>query len=117
MKIERDVELARFTTLGTGGPARAFARPESADDLREALGWAAAEGLDVVPIGLGSNLLAADEGVEALVLKLAGELAAVEVDGTILRAGGGARPRSLPAAPLLANPPPGARVRHGARGG
>jgi UDP-N-acetylmuramate dehydrogenase len=90
MKIEQDVELARFTTLGTGGPARAFARPESVDDLREALGWAAAEGLEVVPIGLGSNLLAADEGVEALVVKLAGELAAVEVDGTVLRAGGGA---------------------------
>ena len=90
MKIERDVELARFTTLGTGGPARAFARPETVDDLREALGWAAAERLEVVPIGLGSNLLAADEGVEALVVKLAGGLAAVEVDGTLLRAGGGA---------------------------
>lgn len=90
MKIEPDVALSRFTTLGTGGPARAFARPESVDDLREALAWAAEEGLDTVPIGLGSNLLAADEGVEALVVKLAGELAAVEVDATILRAGGGA---------------------------
>ena len=90
MKIEPDVALARFTTLGTGGPARAFARPESVDELREALAWAAAEGLDAVPVGLGSNLLAADEGVDALVVKLAGELAAVEVDGTILRAGGGA---------------------------
>ena len=90
MKVERDVELARFTTLGTGGPARAFARPESVDELREALAWAAAEGLDAVPIGLGSNLLAADEGVDALVVKLAGELAGVEVDGTLLRAGGGA---------------------------
>ena len=90
MKIDPGVALARFTTLGTGGPARAFARPESVDELREALAWAAAEGLDAVPVGLGSNLLAADEGVDALVVKLAGELAAVEVDGTILRAGGGA---------------------------
>ena len=90
MKIEPDVALARFTTLGTGGPARAFARPESVDDLREALAWAAAEGLDAEPIGLGSNLLAADEGVDALVVKLAGELAAVEVEGTLLRTGGGA---------------------------
>ena len=90
MKIEHAVALARLTTLGTGGPARAFARPESVDDLREALAWAAAEGLDIVPIGLGSNLLAADGGVEALVVKLGGGLAGVEVDGTILRAGGGA---------------------------
>ena len=90
MKIEPDVELSRFTTLGTGGPARGFARPASVDELRGVLAWAAAEGLDAVPIGLGSNVLAADEGVEALVVKLVGELAAVEVDGTILRAGGGA---------------------------
>jgi UDP-N-acetylenolpyruvoylglucosamine reductase len=90
MKLELDVALARFTTLGTGGPARAFARPESVDELGEALAWAAAEGLAAVPIGLGSNFLAADDVVEALVVKLAGELATVEVEGTILRAGGGA---------------------------
>jgi UDP-N-acetylenolpyruvoylglucosamine reductase len=90
MTIETGVALSRFTTIGTGGPARAFARPESVDELREALAWAAAEGLDAVPIGLGSNLLAADVGVDALVLKLVGELAAVEIDETILRAGGGA---------------------------
>jgi len=40
-------------------------------------------------VGLGSNLLAADAGVEALVLKLGGELAAVEEDGELLRVGGG----------------------------
>ena len=89
MTIETGVSLSRFTTLGTGGRARAFARPESVDELREALVLAAAEGMGAVPIGLGSNLLVADEGVDALVVKLAGELAAVEVDGTILRAGGG----------------------------
>ncbi len=90
MTIERRVPLSRFTTLGTGGPALAFARPESVGELSDALAWAAAEGLDAIPVGLGSNLLVADEGVEALVLKLAGELAAVEVEGTILRTGGGA---------------------------
>ena len=90
MKIERDVPLSRHTTLGTGGPARAFARPASVDDLQEALAWARAEGLDVAAIGLGSNLLVADEGVDALVVRLAGDLAAIEVDGDRIRAGGGA---------------------------
>src|SRR5207249_7823432 len=41
-------------------------------------------------IGLGSNLLVHDDGVDALVLKLAGELAAVRIDGDLLVAGGGA---------------------------
>jgi UDP-N-acetylmuramate dehydrogenase len=44
----------------------------------------------VATIGLGSNLLAADEGFDGLVLKLEGDLARAEVDGELLRAGGGA---------------------------
>ena len=88
--IERDVPLARLPTLGTGGPAAAFARPETLDELEQALRWAADEQLTVHAIGLGSNLLVADDGVDALVLKLAGELAAVEVEDDLLVAGGGA---------------------------
>ena len=90
MRIEEGVELARFTTLGTGGPAAAFARPESEAELSELLEWAAERGLAVAVVGLGSNLLVADDGVEALVLRLAGELAAVSAESDLLRAGGGA---------------------------
>ena len=90
MRIEEGVELARFTTLGSGGPARAFARPESEEEVGESLLWARERSLTVAVVGLGSNLLAADEGVDALVLKLAGQLAAVEVDGEALHVGGGA---------------------------
>jgi UDP-N-acetylmuramate dehydrogenase len=90
VKVEHDVPLSRFTTLGTGGPARAFARPETVGEVEELLRWAADQGLTVATVGLGSNLLVADDGVDALVLKLAGSLAAVEVDGDLVRAGGGA---------------------------
>jgi UDP-N-acetylmuramate dehydrogenase len=90
MRIEEGVQLARFTTLGTGGPARAFARPESEPEVEELLRWAQQRSLGVAVVGLGSNLLAADTGVDALVLKLGGELASVEIDGDVLRVGGGA---------------------------
>ena len=90
MRIEEGVELARFTTLGTGGPARAFARPESEAEVEELLRWAHERSLGVAVVGLGSNLLAADEGIDALVLKLGGELAAVAADRDMLRVGGGA---------------------------
>ena len=90
MTLEEQVPLSRFTTLGTGGPARWFAKPETADELGEALDWAAERDLEVSVVGLGSNLLVADEGVDGLVLKLSGDLAAVETDGSVLRAGGGA---------------------------
>jgi UDP-N-acetylmuramate dehydrogenase len=90
VKIEDGVALARFTTLGTGGPARAFARPESEAEVEELLRWARERFLAVAVVGLGSNLLAADEGIDALVLKLAGELATVEAGENLLRTGGGA---------------------------
>jgi UDP-N-acetylenolpyruvoylglucosamine reductase len=90
MKIEDGVALSGFTTLGTGGPARAFARPESDAEVEELLRWAKERSLAVAVVGLGSNLLAADDGVDAVVLKLGGELATVEVAGDLLRVGGGA---------------------------
>ena len=90
MTFEEGVALSRLTTLGTGGPAAAFARPESLDELQEALTWAADRGLEVAVVGLGSNLLVADEGFGGLVVKLGGELAAAEIEGERLVAGGGA---------------------------
>jgi UDP-N-acetylenolpyruvoylglucosamine reductase len=88
--IARDVPLAKLTTIGTGGPARAYARPRSVDELVDVLGYARDEDLDVFAIGLGSNVLAADEGVAALVVRLEGELASVRVADHVLVAGGGA---------------------------
>ena len=90
MRLEEHVPFSRMTTIGTGGPARWFARPQSMAELEELLRWAAAEDVTVLTVGLGSNVLAADEGVDALVLRLEGELAQVETAGEALRAGGGA---------------------------
>ena len=90
MKIEQAVQLGRYTTLGAGGEARAFAKPSTVEEVEQALAWARERELPIVTIGLGSNLLVADEGVEALVLKLGGELASAEVRDDLLIAGGGA---------------------------
>jgi UDP-N-acetylenolpyruvoylglucosamine reductase len=90
VRLEEGVSLSKLTTIGTGGAARAFARPSTLAELETALAWATERDLPVETVGLGSNLLAADDGVDALVLKLTGELAAVRVEGELLRAGGGA---------------------------
>ena len=55
MKVDEGVALSRFTTIGTGGPATAFARPETVEALEEALAWARERQLAVATIGLGSN--------------------------------------------------------------
>jgi UDP-N-acetylmuramate dehydrogenase len=90
MNVEANVLLSRFTTIGTGGPAAAFARPETVEELQEALVFAGERGLPVAVVGLGSNVLVADDGFAGLVLKLAGDLANVGVRQELLVAGGGA---------------------------
>ncbi|HKD32245.1 MAG TPA: UDP-N-acetylmuramate dehydrogenase [Gaiellaceae bacterium] len=90
MNVEEGVLLSRFTTVGIGGPAQAFGRPETLAELEEALAWAAERDLPVATVGIGSNLLVADDGFDGVVLKLAGGLAAAEVEGELLVAGGGA---------------------------
>jgi UDP-N-acetylmuramate dehydrogenase len=67
-----------------------FARPETLDELQDALAYAREHDLPVAAIGLGSNLLVADDGFRGLALRLAGELARAEVRGDLLVAGGGA---------------------------
>jgi UDP-N-acetylenolpyruvoylglucosamine reductase len=88
--VQEGVALARLTTIGTGGPARAYAEPRTLAELEQVLGYARDHDLSVVAVGLGSNVLAADGGIDALVLHLAGELAEARVEGTLLTAGGGA---------------------------
>jgi UDP-N-acetylenolpyruvoylglucosamine reductase len=88
--MQEDVSLARYTTLGTGGPARWFAQPRSVEELVAALAWADERGLLVAPVGLGSNLLVADEGFPGLAVRLAGELASARAENSRVIAGGGA---------------------------
>jgi len=89
--VRESVALARYATARTGGAAELFARAGSSQELAELLAWAAAERVEVSIVGSGSNLLIADDGVAGLVLKLDGELAAIEIDGREAECGGGAR--------------------------
>jgi UDP-N-acetylenolpyruvoylglucosamine reductase len=89
--VERDRPLARLTTIRTGGHAELFARPGTIEELERILAWAGGAGVEVGVVGSGSNLLVADEGVRGLVLKLDRELSEIELDGTRINCGGGAR--------------------------
>ena len=89
MTIEENVPLSRFTTLGTGGPAAWLAEPDTQEKLGEVLSFARERGFGVAVIGLGSNLLVADEGVSMLVLRLRGDLAGARVSHNRVFAGGG----------------------------
>jgi UDP-N-acetylmuramate dehydrogenase len=95
--VERDYPLARLTTIRTGGQAEFFARVGALEELERLLKWAAAAGHGVGVVGSGSNLLVADAGVRGLVLKLDGEFNKIEVAGTHISCGAGARLPSVAA--------------------
>jgi UDP-N-acetylmuramate dehydrogenase len=89
--VGRNHPLAGLATVRTGGSAELFARAGGESELRELLEWAHGAGVEVSVVGSGSNLLIADEGVRGLVLKLDRHLATIDLDGTSLLCGGGAR--------------------------
>ena len=79
-KLLRDEALAPFTWFRVGGPAELIFLPEDADDLAAFL-----KGLDpavpVTPLGVGSNTLVRDGGVEGVVVRLGRGFAKVEPRG------------------------------------
>ncbi|MBC8069979.1 MAG: UDP-N-acetylmuramate dehydrogenase, partial [Deltaproteobacteria bacterium] len=89
--IVRDVPLAGLTSLELGGAARWFAEPADEAALLEALAWADAHGIATVVIGGGSNLVVADAGVDALVIRYVARGVAIDRDGArvIVRAAAG----------------------------
>lgn len=74
--INESSPLARYSTYRIGGPATVWL-PASPDDLVAGLGVAFRAGVPVFPLGLGSNVLLPDEGLEALVVRVGKGLDAV----------------------------------------
>ena len=97
-EITRDYPLARLTTIRTGGPAELFARVGSIGQLERIVAWAAEAEVQVGVVGSGSNLLVADQGVRGLVIKLDRELSEIQLNGTHIKCGGGARLPAVSAA-------------------
>ncbi len=88
--VAENEPLSRHTTWRIGGPARFFCRVKAEEGLARVLGAAAESGLPLAILGMGSNVLVADEGFPGYVLRLEGDFLKVEVRGERLAAGGGA---------------------------
>jgi UDP-N-acetylmuramate dehydrogenase len=90
-KLLLNEPLAPYTWLRVGGPAEVLFLPADDEDLAAFLA-ALDPGAPVIPLGVGSNTLVRDGGVEGVVVRLAGRaFAAVEPCGNLrLKAGAGA---------------------------
>ncbi|MGH7702022.1 MAG: UDP-N-acetylmuramate dehydrogenase [Gemmatimonadales bacterium] len=87
--------LARYSTYRIGGPATVVL-PATPEDVLVALLMASGQGIPWFALGLGSNVLLPDEGLDALVIRLGKGLDHLVADGARWRIGAG-----LPA-PLVA---------------
>ena len=80
------VPLAPLTWFKTGGPAEVFFLPADEDDLAYFLARCDAA-IPVLTIGLGSNLLVRDGGIDGVVVQLGKPFASMATEGTQVIAG------------------------------
>ncbi len=88
-RLERDAPLAPYTWLRVGGAADALFLPADEEDLAVFLS-ALDRAVPVMVLGVGSNLLVRDGGVEGVVVRLGRPFAELKVEGETLIAGAGA---------------------------
>ncbi len=92
-EAQRNVTLAPFTRFGIGGEAEFYVEPTDQAQLQQIL--RACRGQQITPIGLGSNILVPDAGVDGLVIRLKGEFCNIRRSGNGIIAGGGATNRKI----------------------
>jgi len=79
-EVRESEPLARYSTYRIGGPATVLL-PSSAEDVATAIRMAHEAGVPWFALGLGSNILLPDEGLDALVVRLGKGLDRLESDG------------------------------------
>ena len=68
MRLEKNVSLAKYSTMRLGGRASYAATVSRLQEIKEAVTWAGQKNLPIICVGHGSNIVWRDEGFEGLVL-------------------------------------------------
>ncbi len=77
----KDEPMAKHISFRVGGPAKRMAFPQNAEQVVLLMSFAEEAGARPLVIGNGTNLLAPDEGLDRLVVNMAGEFASVGMTG------------------------------------
>lgn len=89
LKYRKEEPLARHTSFRIGGPAARMAFPSACEQLVILMGLAEECGVRPFLLGNGTNLLAADEGLDTLVIQTGEGLNRIALDGGIITADAG----------------------------
>jgi UDP-N-acetylmuramate dehydrogenase len=90
--LQENVPLADKNTFRTGGNARFYCRPTTAEQFAQALQFAANKNLEIFVLGGGANILVSDQGFAGLVIHPAlTEIVTYDLDETtaLVKAGAG----------------------------
>ncbi len=87
---KHNVSIGPLTTYRVGGPARLFVRVDDDSVLARVVEAVGRSGVPVLVVGKGSNLLVADRGFDGLAIVLGEAYARIDIEGTLVRAGGAA---------------------------
>jgi UDP-N-acetylmuramate dehydrogenase len=85
-RLTANQPMADITWFRVGGPAQAMFSPADEDDLSYFLAQLPAE-IPVMVVGVGSNLLVRDGGIEGVVVRLGRGFNEAKVEGNMIRAG------------------------------
>ena len=81
LKYVKDEPMNKHISFRVGGPAKRMAFPKNAEQVVLLMNFAEEVGARPLVIGNGTNLLAPDEGLDRLVINMAGEFASVGKTG------------------------------------
>jgi UDP-N-acetylmuramate dehydrogenase len=87
-QVRENEGLARYSTYRIGGPATVLL-PAGAEDVAAGLAFAHEAGVPWFALGLGSNILLPDEGLDALVIRIGKGLDGLTQDGDRWTVGAG----------------------------
>jgi len=74
--------MAKHTSYGIGGPAKAYVKPKDEVDLANILKFASKNKISTFFIGSGSNILVSDDGIDGIVITLGKSLKKLIIKGT-----------------------------------
>jgi UDP-N-acetylmuramate dehydrogenase len=87
-KLEFDAPLAKLTWFRTGGSADVLFTPEDTQDLCDFL-KSLPQNIDVMPLGIGSNLLIRDGGVEGVIIRFGKKFSNINIENNLLTVSAG----------------------------
>lgn len=84
--IKYNEPMKKHTTMKVGGLCDCMVEPSSIEEIQKVLEYVKENNIKYYIIGNGSNLLVKDEGVHALIIKIANKFSGFEVNGEYIKA-------------------------------